>query len=377
MFSSVCETIVPSTIGRCSRGRPVRRETISAREGSPRRAGSVALISTPMKVPCIASRSRTRPRGIAAFRIACQATARTTIEAHITPRPASTQAGLESSSATAISCTPMRRNASTVPASASAANASIATRRASTSAGLRAPAGGGGSRLGRRCGRTRGCRSAGLAPIRTAARCHDALRRRRRDRVLVRVHHLARDVRPGEALRALGGGAPHCGAPLGLVPQLVQRLGERGRVAARDEQPVDAVAHDVAVAGDVRGDDRRAGREALRQHHPEALAAERRRAQHVGRLRARAASRRRRRAPARSRRDRRAAAARPRRGWRRRPSAPRARRDRAAPRTRAAAPAAPCARRPGRRTRAAAARSRPPHAAPPPRRRPAGGRRWG
>ena len=33
MFSSVCETIVPSTIGRCSRGRPVRRATTSARDG--------------------------------------------------------------------------------------------------------------------------------------------------------------------------------------------------------------------------------------------------------------------------------------------------------------------------------------------------------
>ena len=113
---------------------------------------------------------------------------------------------------------------------------------------------------------------------------HEALRRRRGDRVLVGVEHLARDVRPGEALRVHRGGLPHRDAPLRREPQLEQRLGERGRVAARHEHPVDAVAHDVAVAGDVGGDDRRAGREALRQHHAEALAAERRRAQQVGRL---------------------------------------------------------------------------------------------
>ena len=46
--------------------------------------------------------------------------------------------------------------------------------------------------------------------------------------------------------------------------------------------PSHAVAHDVAVAGDVRGDHRRARGERLGQHHAEALAAQRRRAQHVG-----------------------------------------------------------------------------------------------
>ena len=55
MFSSVCETTVPSTTGNVSRGRPVRRATISARDGSPRRAGSVEDISTPIIVPRIAS----------------------------------------------------------------------------------------------------------------------------------------------------------------------------------------------------------------------------------------------------------------------------------------------------------------------------------
>ena len=65
-LSSVCETSVPSTAGRRSRGRPSRRATISARDGSPSRAGSVADISTPIVVPWIAStqpRQRVRQRG--------------------------------------------------------------------------------------------------------------------------------------------------------------------------------------------------------------------------------------------------------------------------------------------------------------------------
>ena len=91
---SVCETIVPSTTGNWSRARPSRRATIIARAGSPRRAGSVADIRTPMNVPCIASRRRTLARGSAARRIEYQASARSTIEQHISPRPASTQTGL-------------------------------------------------------------------------------------------------------------------------------------------------------------------------------------------------------------------------------------------------------------------------------------------
>ena len=84
-LSSVWETIVPTTVGRLSRGRPVRRATISAREGSPRRAGRVADMSTPMNVPCRASERRRRASGSAAVRIACHATPRTTIEPHIRP----------------------------------------------------------------------------------------------------------------------------------------------------------------------------------------------------------------------------------------------------------------------------------------------------
>ena len=66
-LSSVCETSVPITTGSASRGRPSRRATISAREGSPSRAGSVADISTPTAVPCQASakpRAHARQRGL-------------------------------------------------------------------------------------------------------------------------------------------------------------------------------------------------------------------------------------------------------------------------------------------------------------------------
>ena len=61
----------------------------------------------------------------------------------------------------------------------------------------------------------------------------------------------------------------------------MQRLGQRQRVARRHQHAVGAVLDHAAVARDVRGDDRRPGGEGLGQHHPERLAAERRRAQHV------------------------------------------------------------------------------------------------
>ena len=61
-----------------------------------------------------------------------------------------------------------------------------------------------------------------------------------------------------------------------------QRLGESERVARRDEQAVAAVAHDVAIAGDVRGYDRLCRGERLGQDHAEALSVQRGRAQHLG-----------------------------------------------------------------------------------------------
>ena len=153
MLSSVCETTVPSTTGRFSRGRPVRLATTSAREGSPSRAGRVEDISTPMNVPCIASARRTRAFGRAALRIACHENARITIAPHMIPRPSKTNAGLELISAEAMFEIPIfcsARIASTTPASETAASAA---RLRSANAGLRRPASF-GSRLGSRCART-------------------------------------------------------------------------------------------------------------------------------------------------------------------------------------------------------------------------------
>ena len=62
----------------------------------------------------------------------------------------------------------------------------------------------------------------------------------------------------------------------------LQLLGEALRVPGRDQEAVNAVADDIGVAGDCRGDHRRAGGEGLGQHHAEALAGERGRAEHVG-----------------------------------------------------------------------------------------------
>ena len=59
----------------------------------------MALISTPMNVPCIASARRILARGSAARRIACQAKPRETIAAHISAQPITTQDGLEVTSA--------------------------------------------------------------------------------------------------------------------------------------------------------------------------------------------------------------------------------------------------------------------------------------
>ena len=120
------------------------------------------------------------------------------------------------------------------------------------------------------------------------------------DRVLVG----ARATSAATAARRSGARARRRRAPsrrgARVEREVAQRLGQRGRVAARDEHAVDAVAHDVAVAGDVGGDDRRAGGERLREDHAEALAAQRRRAEHVGAAQRLAASRRRTPCPARS-----------------------------------------------------------------------------
>ena len=176
---------------------------------------------------------------------------------------------------------PMRCSAITASAAAKIASAPIASRRAIRAPGREAslaPPASAGSSVGSRCARTRSP-SAGASPSRAGTLWRRG--RVQRDRILVGAQHLGGDARPGVARGRLGRRGGERGAACGVQREVAQRLGERGRVAARHEQAVDAVGHDVAVARDVRRDDRRAGRERLGQHHAEALAAERRRAQHV------------------------------------------------------------------------------------------------
>ena len=110
-LSKVWEISVPSTIGNRSRTRPRRRATISARDGSPRRAGSVADISTPIITPRAASRRRTGRRGMAARRIAVHASARTSIDRHISAQATSTQIGVAATSEWTICSIPIRCSA--------------------------------------------------------------------------------------------------------------------------------------------------------------------------------------------------------------------------------------------------------------------------
>ena len=342
---------MPSTTGQVLRGRPMRRATMSARAGSPRRAGSVADISTPMNVPCSAStqpHARARQRG-AQDRVPRDA-AQHHREAHQpererAPTSGSRRAARRRSGRTPMRCSAKQRERDGEQRGDRRSPRAAASARAPGAARRRRPR----QRLERRQARGghAAAPSAGVQPRRTAAR--EPRRRGHGDRVLVGAEHLGGDARPGVALRraARRRRPAHRGAPPGRA---------RGRAAPRPARsasprgtstPSTPSRDDVAVAGDVRGDDRRAGRERLGQHHAEALAAQRRRAQHVGALEHAALVR----VAALAQRDDAAVVEHQRRdlvaGRRRRRAARRAR-ARAAPRRRAAAPAGPCARRPGR-----------------------------
>ena len=100
-------------------------------------------------------------------------------------------------------------------------------------------------------------------------------RLRGRDRVLVGLHHLLGDVRPGKALDVARRGPGHLATALGLFGDVAQRLGQRLGITRHHQHAVDAVADHVPVAGDVGCDDRRPGGERLGQHHAEALPVQR------------------------------------------------------------------------------------------------------
>ena len=168
MLRAVCETSVPSSTGNVSRIRPVRRESTMARAGSPRRAGSVADISTPIIVAEVTSRRRSGLRGSAARAIANQETARRNIEAIIRAVAISTQPASERTTLATTFWAPIRCAASAVrprprtPATPSPMR--LATRcRATAWAG-------GGSSDGSRLGGRRGPPSIGATPARRARR---------------------------------------------------------------------------------------------------------------------------------------------------------------------------------------------------------------
>ena len=102
------------------------------------------------------------------------------------------------------------------------------------------PAGGGGSRLGRRCGRTYGCPSADFAPgARAPPHGVDGAG------IAIASSYAPRtssaDPRPRIALRGVRGAPAQALAALGVQREVAQRLGQRRRVAARDEHAVAAV----------------------------------------------------------------------------------------------------------------------------------------
>ena len=281
-LSIVCETRVPSRTGKVSRIRPVRRARASARAGSPRRAGSVADISTPIIVAEVTSRRRTGRLGSAARAIQYQEAARKKSEIAISAQATRTQVRSERTMLSTTLSTPIFCAASTVsptPSSAGDAEADAAgdAAPAAAVAGRRRVERGQPLRRARRARRRRG----GARPSGRRAR-PASTGRGRLDRPLVDLGDLVGDPRPGVALGAAR--APPRPSPqaLGLVVGALQLLGQALGVAGRHQHPVDAVGDDVAVAGDRRGDHRRAGGEGLGQDHAEALARERGGAEHVG-----------------------------------------------------------------------------------------------
>ena len=255
MLSAVCETSVPSRTGNVSRIRPMRRERTIALAGSPRRAGSVADISTPIIVAEVTSRRRSALAGQRRpGRSRYQEAARKNIDGHHQrardqhPREVRADDALDDA-CRSRSAAPRERSGRGRRRSPTPSPTGRATRRprprpwsrvgsseGRRSAGSRGPpsigdeAGAPSERLGRPVGRGRGTRSRARRRARPARR--SAARR--------------------SARRCRGPRAPIATRRLGLDVQALQLLGEPLRVGRRDQDAVDAVADDVGVAGDRR-----------------------------------------------------------------------------------------------------------------------------
>ena len=254
MLSSVCETSVPSTTGNRSRTRPSRRATISARDGSPRRAGSVADMSTPIISPRAVSRRRTRTPGSAAVRIACHASARRSIEPHISAKATSTQPGVAATSALPIDSSPIRCSASqsSPTRGQGAAHDGEPAAPRGRRAGDRCP----GSRLERRQAARRG-RAAGRRRARGPCAPRSARARAPAAAspigLLVGSSHLARRraasaKRSARSRAAAAIRARRSGSSASACSASPSSAGCPGGTSSA----VDAVADHVAVAGDVR-----------------------------------------------------------------------------------------------------------------------------
>src|SRR3954470_22491662 len=114
ILSTVCETNVPSSTGKVSRILPVRRARDIARAGSPRRAGRVADIRTPIIVAEVTSRRRTDRLGSAARVIQYQEAARMNIAIDISAQATRTQVRSERTMLSTTFSTPILLAASAV-----------------------------------------------------------------------------------------------------------------------------------------------------------------------------------------------------------------------------------------------------------------------
>ncbi len=281
MLSTVWETRVPSRTGKVSRIRPIRRASDIARAGSPRRAGRVADISTPIIVAEVTSRRRTgRPRQCRAHDPVPGGGAEEERERHQGAgdedpgEVGADDAGDDVVDADLLGGERGEADAER-PGGAEADAAGGPAAPVAGAGGLRVERGQPLRRAGRHAVGRPHARPVGGALERAAGLG-------RLDRPLVDPGDAVGDARPGVALGAAAGRLAHRRQPLGLVVGALQLLGEALRVARRDEDAVDAVGDDVAVAGDRRGDRRGAGGEGLGQDHAEALPRERGRAEQVG-----------------------------------------------------------------------------------------------
>ena len=143
--------------------RPTRRASDIARAGSPRRAGRVADMRTPIIVAEVTSRRRTGRRGSAARTIQYQEAARKKSESAISAQATRTQVRSERTMLSTTFSTPIFRAAMAVSPTPIAPAAPSPARRATRRRRL-APVSGSGSSEGRRRGGRGGIPSAGRSP---------------------------------------------------------------------------------------------------------------------------------------------------------------------------------------------------------------------